>query len=125
VIVVVYHDQLSELQVTSHGSSLTNYAFHGTTIAKERKRIVVNQLIPWLVEDSCGVPLSHSQTDSVREALAERASSDLYSGSSLRLRMARRDTIYLLGTSQGLCSKLTIVYPLLTRKLFRSSMLTA
>jgi hypothetical protein len=98
VVVVVYHDELSELQVTSHGSSLTGYAFHSTTIAKERKRIVVNQLIPWLVEDSRGVPLSNGQTDSVREALAERASSDLYSGSSLRLRMARHNTIDLLGT---------------------------
>jgi hypothetical protein len=44
------------------------------------------------------VPLSNGQTESVREAFAERASSDLYSGSSLRLRMARRNTIDLLGT---------------------------
>ena len=65
------------------------------------------------------------KTDGIGKTLAKRASGDLDSRSVVRLRVARRDAIHLLGTSQELYLRLVIVCLPLPRKFFRSSMLTA
>jgi hypothetical protein len=84
--------------------------------------MVVDQLEVGLVEDGGGVLLSNGETDGVGEALTERARRDLDTGSVVGFGVAGSDAVDLLG--QGQYPVLKWLFGMLTRKFFKSSMLT-
>jgi hypothetical protein len=122
VVVVVDHDEVAELQVTSHRCSLGGDTLHSAAITEEGVCVVVEQLVAGLVEDSGRVPLSNGKTDSVGKTLAEGTSGDLDTGGVMGLRVTRSDRVNLLSTSDF--AQLGFLSIVLTRKFFRSSMLT-
>jgi hypothetical protein len=98
VVVVVDHDKVAELQVTSHGGGLAGNALHGAAIAEESVCVVVDKLVAGLVEDGGSVPLGHGETDGIGETLAKRTGGDLNAGSVVSLGVTRRDAVDLLRT---------------------------
>lgn len=80
VVVIVDGNQLAQLQVTGLGSSLGGDTLHSTSITEVGVGEVVEELKIGLVEAGSVVSFSHGETDSVGEALAERAGGDLNSG---------------------------------------------
>lgn len=77
MVVVVDHDQVTELEVTSGGCGLRGNTLHGASITEEAVSVVVDEVITWLVEDTSGVGLGNSKTDGVGETLTKRTSGDL------------------------------------------------
>jgi hypothetical protein len=122
VVVIVDHDEVAELQVTGHGSSLGGDTLHSAAITEEGICVVVEQLVTGLVEDGGRVPLSNSKTDSVGETLTKRTSGDLNTGGVVGLRVTWGDRVDLLLLSD--LSRFAYSLWILTRKFFRSSMLT-
>ena len=81
MVVIVDSNEVSELEVTSLRSSLRGNTFHRTSITKECIRMVVNQVIAWLVEYSRSVSLSNGKTNSIGKPLTKRSSCNFYAGS--------------------------------------------
>lgn len=98
VVVIVDGNEVSELQVTSHGCSLAGNTLHSTTITEEHVSVVVDQIEARLVEDSTGVRLSHGETDGIGETLAKRTSGHLNTRGIVSLGMTRCDAVDLLIT---------------------------
>lgn len=96
MVVIVDGNEVSELQMASHRSSLAGNTLHGAAIAEEHEGVVVDQIVAGLVEDGRGVRLGDGETDGIGEALAERAGGDLNTGGIMSLRMARQDAVDLL-----------------------------
>lgn len=96
VVVIVDHDEVAELQMTSHRSSLRGNTLHSAAITEEGVCVVVEQLVAGLVENSGGVPLSNGKTDSVGETLTKRSSGDLNTGGVVGLGVTRSDRVDLL-----------------------------
>jgi hypothetical protein len=96
VVVIVDGNQVSELQVAGHGSSLAGNTLHSATVTEEHEYMVVDQLEVGLVEDGRGVLLSNGETDGVGETLAERASGDLDTGCVVGFGVAGCDAVDLL-----------------------------
>jgi hypothetical protein len=122
VVVIVDHDEVAELQVAGHGCGLGGDTLHSTAVTEEGVCVVVEQLVAGLVEDGGRVPLSNGKTDSVGKALAEGTSGDLDTGGVVGLRVTRSDRVNLLRSSDF--AQLSYSSTALTRKFFRSSMLT-
>lgn len=122
MVVVVDHDEVAELQVASHRCSLRGDTLHSAAITEEGVCVVVEQLIAGLVEDSGRVPLSNGETNSVGETLTKGTSGDLDTGGVVGLRVTGSDRVNLLRSSD--MAQLCLSPILLTRKFFRSSMLT-
>jgi hypothetical protein len=98
VVVIVDGNEVSELQVASHRSSLAGNTLHSAAIAKEHECVVVDQVEAGLVEDSGSVCLGHGKTNGIGETLAKRAGGDLDTGSVVGLRVTRGDRVDLLDT---------------------------
>lgn len=96
MVVIVDHDEVAELQVASHRSSLGGDTLHSAAITEEGVCVVVDQLVAGLVEDGGGVPLSNGKTDGIGETLTERASGDLDTGGVVGLRVTWSDGVDLL-----------------------------
>lgn len=96
VVVVVDGNQVAQLQVTGHRSSLAGNTLHSTAITEEGVGVVVDELVARLVEDSSGVGLSNSQTDGVGETLAQRTSGDLNTGGVVSFGVTGGNTSNLL-----------------------------
>lgn len=96
VVVVIDHDQIAELQVSSSRGSFTRNALHSAAIAKEAICVVVNQLETWFVKDSGGVCLCDGKSNSIREALTERTGRNLNSGSVVSFGVTWCDAVDLL-----------------------------
>lgn len=126
MVVVVNADQVTELQVTSCGSSLAGNTLHGASIAEEAEGVVVDELVAWLVVDGSRVCLGNSKTNGVAETLAKRASSDLNTWGIVGLWMTWSDAVdFLDGVSVSVRKDSQRLDRSLTRKDFRSSMLMA
>ena len=80
VVVVVDHDQVTELQVAGSRGSLAGNTLHSASITEESVGVVVDKIETWLVEDGSSVGLSNSHTDGVGETLTKRTSGDLNTG---------------------------------------------
>jgi hypothetical protein len=91
VVVIIDHDEVAELQVTGHGSSLRGDTLHSAAITEEGVCVVVEQLVAGLVENGRGVPLSNRKTDGVGETLTKRTSGDLNTGCVMGLRVTGGD----------------------------------
>ena len=96
VVVVVDHDEVTELQVTSSTGGLTGNTLHCATITEEAVGVVVNQVVVWLVEDGGSVGLGDSETDGVGETLTKRTSGDLNAWCVVRFWVTRCDAVDLL-----------------------------
>lgn len=96
LVVIIHANQVAQLQVSSHGRSLGGNALHGATITKDAIGVVVDQVVPRLVELSRGVRLGDGKTNRVRETLTQGTSRDLHSGGIMGFRVARGDAIHLL-----------------------------
>lgn len=60
MIVIIDHDQVSELQMTRSRSSLTCDALHGAAIAEEAVGVIVDDIEARLVVGSRGMSLGDS-----------------------------------------------------------------
>jgi hypothetical protein len=98
VVVVVDGNEIAELQVASHRSSLAGNALHGAAITEEHEGVVVDQVEAGLVEDGGGVCLGNGETDGIAETLTERASGDFDAGGVVGLRVTGCDAVDLLCT---------------------------
>jgi len=96
VVVVVDGDQVTELQVTGHGSGLTGDTLHGATITEKGVGVVVDELKTWLVEGGGGVSLGDGKTNSVGETLTKRTSGNLNTWGVVALRVTWCDAVKLL-----------------------------
>lgn len=96
MVVIVQADEVTELQVTSKTGGFTGNTFLGTAITEDAVCVVVDQVVPWLVEYGTGVSLRDSKTNSVGDTLAQRAGGDLDTGGVVGLRVTRGDTAKLL-----------------------------
>lgn len=101
MVVIVDSNEVAQLQVTSHGGSLTGNTLHGTAITEEGVSVVVKKIIAGLVEDTSRVSLGNGQTDGVRETLTKRSSGDLNTGGVVGLGVTGSDAVELLGESAG------------------------
>lgn len=98
VVVVVDADQVAELQVTSHRSSLGGDTLHGASITEEAVCVVIDQVKAGLVEGGSGVSLGNGKTDGVGETLAKRSSGNLDTWGVVALWVTRGDAVDLLET---------------------------
>lgn len=96
VIVIIDHDKIAQLQVSSGTSSFTGNTLHSTAIPEEGKSMIVDYFEPWLVEFRCCVSLCDCQDDSVCKTLTKGASGNLNTGGVLCLRMTGGDTVNTL-----------------------------
>ena len=96
VVVIVDHDEVSKLQVTSSTCSLASNAFHGTAISKEAVGMVVDQIEAGLVERSGHMCLSDGQTNSIRKTLTKGPRSHLNTRGILSFGVAWCDAVYRL-----------------------------
>lgn len=96
MVVIIYVDQVTELQVTSKTGSFAGNTLHGTTITEEAVCVVVEEFITRLVEDGGAVSLGNSETDGIGETLTQRTSGDLNTGSVMRLGVTWRNAVELL-----------------------------
>jgi len=124
VVVIIDGNEVAELQVTGHGSSLAGNTLHRAAITEECECVVVDQLVAGLVEDGGSMPLSNGETDGVGEALAERTGGDLDTGGIVGFWVAGCDAVELLGKSGVHIEEPGPAVGELTRKFFRSSMVT-
>jgi hypothetical protein len=126
VVVIIDGNQVAELQVASHRSSLAGNTLHSASIAEESVCEVVDQFESGLVEDGSSVLLCNGKTDGVGETLAERASGDLNTGGVVGFGMTGSDAVDLL--EKGVSRRFRtcqISIEILTRKFFKSSRVTA
>lgn len=77
MIIIIDHDEIAQLQVTSGTGSLAGHTFHSTAVTKEAICVVVDQIESRLIEIGSSLCLSYSQTHGIRKTLAEWTSSDL------------------------------------------------
>lgn len=96
MVVIVNGNQVAELQMASHRSSLAGNSLHSASIAEEGICEVVNQIETGLVESSGGVFLCNGETDGIGETLAERTSGDLDTGGVVGFGVTGSDAADLL-----------------------------
>lgn len=99
MIVIVDHDEVTQLQVSSGTGCFASNAFHSTTVSKEAICVVVNYIKAIFVEVGGGLSLGNSKPHGIREALTKGASSDLNAWSILILGVPRCNAINLLYAS--------------------------
>jgi hypothetical protein len=124
VVVVIDGNEVAQLQVASHGGGLGGDTLHGATITEETVGVVVDKVKAGLVEDTSSVSLGNGQTDGVGETLAKRTSGDLDTGGVVSLGVTGGDAVELL---LGESARVLLCYigpKVLTRKFFRSSMVS-
>ena len=74
LVVIIHHDEVTELQMARQAGSLARDTLHGTSIPKESVGVVVYDVEAGLVELGGGVCLSDGQTDRICESLTKRTS---------------------------------------------------
>jgi hypothetical protein len=57
MVIIINHDEVAQLQVTSSTSCFTGNALHSAAISEKGKGMVVDDFEPRLVELGCGVSL--------------------------------------------------------------------
>ena len=70
MIVVIDHDEISQLQVTCGTSSLACNSLHSTSISENAVGMIVDYLKTRLVEDGSSMGLGNGKTDSIGKSLA-------------------------------------------------------
>lgn len=100
-VVVVDSNEVTELQVTSHGGGLAGNTLHGAAITEEAVCVVVEEGVAGLVEDGSGVTLSNGKTNGVGETLTQRTSGDLDTGGVVSLGVTGGDAVELLHEQNG------------------------
>lgn len=68
-------------------------ALHSATVSEEAVRIVVEEVVAWLVEDSSAMCLCDCHAHSIAETLAQWARGDFHTFGIVALRMTRCDTV--------------------------------
>ena len=82
--------------MASSAGSFTSNTLHSTTISKECKGMVIDQLETWLVEHGSCVGLCNGKTDGVCKALTKGTSSDFDTRCILSFGMTGGDAINCL-----------------------------
>lgn len=98
VVVIVDGNQVTELQMTSSGSSLRSNTLHGASITEECICVVVDNIEARLVESTSSLSLSNGETNSVGETLSKRTSCDFDTGGVVGFGVTGADGVDLLGS---------------------------
>ena len=93
MVIIVDHDEISQLQMAGRASCFTGNTLHGTSIAKETISMIVDQVELGLVERCSSLGLGNGKTDSIGETLTERPGSHFNPRSIVSFWMAWCDTI--------------------------------
>lgn len=96
MVVIVDGNKVSELQVTSSGSSLTGNTLHSTAITEVAVCVVVKEVVSRLVEDSTAVSLGNGQTNGVGETLTKGTSGHLNTRSVVSFGVTGGNAVNLL-----------------------------
>src|SRR5215213_6947019 len=89
VVVVVEANQLSQLQVSRVRRGFVRYPFHHVAITRNEIRVVVDELVSFLIEDRSELCLCDCHPYRVSYALTERACRRFNTGCVPVLRMTR------------------------------------
>lgn len=73
MIVIIDHDEISQLQMPRKTGSFAGDTFHRTTISKETIRVVIDNFIVRFIVYSAAMCLRDSQSHGISEPLTERA----------------------------------------------------
>ena len=125
MVIVIYTDQVSELQMASQGSSFASNSLLGTSIAKKAISVVANQVKAWLVEDSTSMSLSYGEANGIGETLTQRTGGNFNTRRIVGFGMAGSDAIDLLQSSISTSDSLIRRIGTLTRKFLMSSRVSA
>lgn len=93
MVIVVDHDEVSQLEMTSSTSSFTGNALHRTSITEKAEGVVIYQLEAGFVEFGSSVSLRNRETNCICETLAKRTGGDFDTWCILCFRMSRSDAI--------------------------------
>ena len=96
LVVIVQADEVAQLEMAGHRSSLAGNALHSTAITENAVGVVVDQVIAGLVENGSGMRLGNGEADSVAETLAQGTGSDLNSWGVMGFRVTWCDAVHLL-----------------------------
>lgn len=88
VVVIVNADEVAQLEVTCERRSLARDTLHQATVTEKAVCVVVNDVETRFVEGGSGVSLSHGQTNSIADTLAQGTSGNLNSGGVMGLGVA-------------------------------------
>jgi len=105
VVVVINHDEVTELQMTSSASCLARNALHGAAVAEEAVRVVVYEVVAGLVKDTGSMGLRHRQSYRICETLAQGTSRDFDALGVVSLRMTWANAINFLQEDISLCTR--------------------
>jgi hypothetical protein len=100
MVVIIDSNQVAQLKMTCHTSSLTSNTLHSTSISKEGVYMMVDQLKPGLIENSSGMLLGDGKTNSIAETLTKRSSCDFDSRGIVSFGMTGCNAVNLLKLHQ-------------------------
>lgn len=125
MVVIIYADEVAQLQVAGRARSFTCDTFHGTPISEDAVSVIVEQIKAGLVEHCTGMCLSYSEPDRVGEALAQRSGGDFNAWSVTGFWMTWGDAIDMLEVLWSARPACRFVCPRgNTLKCFKSSIVT-
>lgn len=93
VVIIINHDQVSQLQVTSSTCSFARDTLHRTAISEERKGMIADKVEARLVKLGSCVRLCNCETNSICESLTKGASGDFDTRCILTLWVSRSDAV--------------------------------
>lgn len=96
MVIIIDHDQVAQLQVTSGTGSFACDTLHGAPITKKAVCVVVDKVVAWFVEDGSSVGLSNGKTNCIGEPLPKWASGDFDAIGVVAFRMSRCDAVNML-----------------------------
>jgi hypothetical protein len=102
MVIVIYADEVAQLQVAGSAGSFASNALHGTPVSKEAESVIVDKVKTRLIEYGSRMCLSNCEADSICEALTQRSRGDFDAWSVMGFWMTWSDAIDMLeaGNSQ-------------------------
>jgi hypothetical protein len=98
MIIIVDHDEVSQLEMAGSTSRFTGNALHCTSIAEEAEGVIVDELKARFVEFGCSMSLRNGKTNRICETLAKRTRGDFDTWCILRFWMSGSNAINVLVT---------------------------
>jgi hypothetical protein len=88
VIIIIDGNEVTELEMSCHGGSLTGHTLHHASVAQEDIGVVIDQVEAGLVEYGSGVSLGHGKANSICKALSKWPSCNFNAFGIMRFRVA-------------------------------------
>lgn len=96
VVIVIHHDEISQLQMARRAGSLAGDTFHSTPVSEEAECVIVDKLETRLVEFGSSVSLGNGKANSIGKTLTKRTRGHFDTRCILSFWMSRGDTVNLL-----------------------------